>query len=370
MFDELKITTSCYFFILYLIKGSLVKIIKFSFIISVILIIINHKIIIFRKKHKTNYLPSTFTGKYQLSNNYMDFEVKRYQYLLDSALSNILLHNESNETILKYEKPKISVIISVYNREKYIKHTLTSVQNQNMKDIEIIIVDDFSIDNSVKIIQQEIKKDKRIVLYKNDKNMGNLYTKSVGVKMAKGEYVLSLDSDDILLPDNLLNSIYEEAKKKNFDIVEFESIWVKKYRIENNTFIHKLNFELYQPKLSKGFWIKNIDKKPSCFITAKIIKNKIYQKALQLIGEKNLKIRLTKYDDNLIMFIVYTFARSFKHINKYGYLAYRHNDSSSHENDEVKSYNSIIYISFLHKHYNLFKKDYIYLKEIKKYIKY
>ena len=75
---------------------------------------------------------------------------------------------------------------------------MTSVQNQNMKDIEIVIIDDFSVDNSVDIIQKKMMKDKIIVLYKNNKNMRNLYIKSVGIKMAKGEYILSLDFDNIL----------------------------------------------------------------------------------------------------------------------------------------------------------------------------
>ena len=88
-----------------------------------------------------------------------------------------------------------------------------------MEQIEIIFVDDCSSDNSVNIIHQEMEKERRIKLYKNKENMGNMYIKSIGAKNAKGKYIISLDSDDLLLPDDLLNTIYEQATKNKIEVI-------------------------------------------------------------------------------------------------------------------------------------------------------
>ena len=85
-----------------------------------------------------------------------------------------------------FENPKISFIISVFNKEKYLKHFITSIQMQDLKEIETVFVDDASNDKSVKIINNFRKKDKRIKLIKNKNNMGSLYSRAIGGNMAKG----------------------------------------------------------------------------------------------------------------------------------------------------------------------------------------
>ena len=86
------------------------------------------------------------------------------------------------------ENPKITVLIPVYNAQKNIKSTIRSAQNQNMTDIEILIIDDNSKDNSVDIIKQLQDEDQRIRLIKNNENRGTLYTRSIGALNAKGKY--------------------------------------------------------------------------------------------------------------------------------------------------------------------------------------
>ena len=113
-------------------------------------------------------------------------EVSKYLKYIDYAQNGIYLYPQNLE---KIENPKVSIIISIYNREDYVKSAIRSIQNQNMKEIEIIYIDDYSSDNSTKYIKEEQKNDPRIVLYKNKQNMGALYSKSIGVLLAKGEYV-------------------------------------------------------------------------------------------------------------------------------------------------------------------------------------
>ena len=96
----------------------------------------------------------------------------------------------TNERKLNYKhKPKISVIIPIYNGGKYLIYSLASVQRQKMKDIEIIIVDDNSSDNSIKIIRNFMKNDKRIKLITNKVNRKILFCKSIGTLNSKGKYI-------------------------------------------------------------------------------------------------------------------------------------------------------------------------------------
>ena len=86
----------------------------------------------------------------------------------------------NNKTFTEISNPKISVLIPTFNSEKTIKSTLRSIQNQNMTDIEIIIVNDFSTDNSIKIIEEIQKEDPRIKIIHNYRKMGSLYSRSIG----------------------------------------------------------------------------------------------------------------------------------------------------------------------------------------------
>ena len=116
---------------------------------------------------------------------------------------------------------KISIIVPVYNVGKYLKICLDSLVNQNFNlEYQIILVDDCSTDDSLKIIQNYSLKHKNIVLLKNDKNEGPGNTRNKGIKYAEGEYILFLDADDFISLD-ALSIIYDEAKKNNADVVAY-----------------------------------------------------------------------------------------------------------------------------------------------------
>ena len=106
------------------------------------------------------------------------------------------------------EYPKITVIIPVYNSQNSIKLSLTSVLSQNIPEFEIILINDNSSDNSSIIINEMIKCDNRIKVINNHKNMGTLYSRSIGVLNAKGKYIFALDNDDIFLNENIFKKIY------------------------------------------------------------------------------------------------------------------------------------------------------------------
>ena len=113
---------------------------------------------------------------------------------------------------------KVSVIVPVYNTENYLKKCLDSLVNQTLKDIEIIVINDCSTDNSKKILEKYQEKYKNIKLINNPKNKGIGYNRNLGIEKAKGEYISFVDSDDYV-ELNMLDVMYNRAKEEDLDIV-------------------------------------------------------------------------------------------------------------------------------------------------------
>ncbi len=95
------------------------------------------------------------------------------------------------------EQELVSIIIPVYNAERFLNDTINTVQNQTYSNWELLFIDDKSKDDSVKIIETAIKKDKRIKLYKQEKNSGTALARNRGIEEASGKYICFLDADDL-----------------------------------------------------------------------------------------------------------------------------------------------------------------------------
>ncbi|WP_366185708.1 glycosyltransferase family 2 protein [Flavobacterium ovatum] len=113
------------------------------------------------------------------------------------------------------ESSLVSVIIPTFNSQKFIVETIESVQNQSHKNWEIIIVDDASNDNTVRLINQMIQKDSRINLYKLDSNSGTGVARNTALKYVQGRYIAFLDADDLWKTDKL---------KKQLDFLQEQKI--------------------------------------------------------------------------------------------------------------------------------------------------
>lgn len=98
--------------------------------------------------------------------------------------------------ILKKEN-LVSIVMPVYNSEKYIEEAMNSVIDQTYENWELIIIDDGSNDNTIRKIERILIKDNRIRFYKNDKNMGVSATRNRGISLSRGDWIAFLDSDDI-----------------------------------------------------------------------------------------------------------------------------------------------------------------------------
>lgn len=109
---------------------------------------------------------------------------------------------------------KISVIIPVYNVEKYLKECLDSVINQTIKDIEIICINDGSTDSSLELLKEYSEKDNRIVLIDKE-NEGVGKTRNLGIDVAKGDFVIFMDPDDFYMDKDVLEVLYNNAIENN-----------------------------------------------------------------------------------------------------------------------------------------------------------
>ena len=116
--------------------------------------------------------------------------------------------------------PKVSVIIPVYNTEKYLARCIDSVVSQSFDDIEIICINDASTDNSLEVLKMYAKFDNRINIINKQINGGLSVARNIGCSIAKGEYLMFVDSDD-LISTNAVEILYNNAVQNNSDVVLF-----------------------------------------------------------------------------------------------------------------------------------------------------
>ena len=120
------------------------------------------------------------------------------------------------------KKPKVSVVIPVYNVEPYLSECLDSVLSQTLKDLEVICVDDGSDDGSNAILEKYAARDARIkILHRN--HVGVASARNVGLECADGEFIYFLDSDDMLIDRRAFEELHRLAESKRLDMIIFES---------------------------------------------------------------------------------------------------------------------------------------------------
>jgi glycosyltransferase involved in cell wall biosynthesis len=240
---------------------------------------------------------------------------------------------------------------------------LKSLQYQNFKDIEIILVDDFSNDNSTKLIKEFQKKDKRIVLIKNKKNKGTFITRNIGVLFSKGKFLSIPDPDDILSKD-ILYKCYKLGERFNYDIIRF-NIAFENGRLNFNSIINDIeNGPIYQPKLSNYIFYGSQKLRLSdIYIYNKLIKKEVFIKAFNLINKHYLNIYMVYYEDGLINFFIHLSGKSLFFLKKIGYLYLRNNQSvllnKNYKYKQFKAKYLLIYLKlvFEYSKNNQYNKD-------------
>lgn len=317
--------------------------------------------------------------KSQINNDFF-FKINETQNSLESYYNYFNLckslkriNNNKNKRINKY--PFISICIPVYNTEKYIERAVLSIINQSFLDLEIIIVNDFSNDNTLNIIKKLKKEDDRIRIINHNINSGVYNCRVEAALNANGKYILFLDPDDIILNQNLLKYLYIYNSYYNLDIIEF-LVYHKEenknfiYYPKNNNLNHNHNYKnniIYQPDLSDIIFFAPNTKKNK-YINCRTIWNKIYRKELILksieyIGEEYyFNKNLIYADDTILNIINFHFAKNYSNIKIGGYLYNVRSSSMSngfininHRIKQNKSY--FFYCKLLYKYIKDFDKD-------------
>ena len=275
--------------------------------------------------------------------------VLRERNYLDKCFQGILINNQNN--IKLSNEPKITVIIPVYNNENKIKSVIRSAQNQNLEDIEIILVNDFSTDNTLKIIEEMKTEDPRIKIINNDKNKGISYSRSIAVLEAKGKYITNLDQDDFFLDKDVFEKVYKEAENGTYDIVSFMNIDISSYHAKINEiyygkFTNHLNdLIVRQPELAYFSFFKDGHIYFNDIqISGKLFRTQVYKNAINLLGEQRYSTFNIINEDPIVYFAICNAAQSYKYFRKYGLLHLINNPITS--STKVSSENHIEMILF------------------------
>ena len=296
------------------------------------------------------------------------YYVKKYSIIEKILLKGRIYLNKclrgklNRRTYIKFINPRVTVIIPVYNCQNSIRQTINSIQNQKMIDIEIILVNDKSKDDSFKIIENMQKYDKRIKIINNQKNMGTLYSRCIGVLQSKGKYIFPLDNDDMFFDDDVFTFIYEKAYNFNYDIVGFKAIQAESYKarineMRNGCHMHNSNFTILKPNLSLfGISKNNRLKIKEVHIWSKCIKNSIYKKAVNSLGRKRYSFFMSWTEDSSMLFVLFNVAESYRYITKYG--IFRFNRKSSASASMPKSHKLFGEIFFLDVIFDFTKNDF------------
>lgn len=243
-------------------------------------------------------------------------------------------------------KNKISVIIPIYNVEQYLSITLLSIVNQTHKNLEIICVDDCSTDSSLKIVEELAQKDNRIISIKNAKNSGAAITRNNGLKIATGEYIYFIDSDDFIEAD-YLEKMFEAIKTSGADIILNLNI-INEFPDKSSLYVHPTF-----PKVNNSGEV--IDRKSALVNTPWYIWARLYKKAF--LDKNNLEfIDIKACNDFVFHYISHAYLDSMFVFFGSGYHYISRSDSitgvSKKQNNRdlfvIKAYNFI---------YDYFKKN-------------
>ena len=232
----------------------------------------------------------------------------------------------------KVNEPKISIISPIYNKEKYILQFMRSIQNQYFDDIEIVLIDDCSKDNTKKEIEKLQKVDKRIILIKHNNNRGTLMSRNEGSMISKGKYLMFGDPDDLFSNDIFYFS-FKEAEINNYDMIRY-NIYNGNKKIFIDFNVNKFR-KIYQPELSLYLFyglgeLTEID----YFIWNKFIKKDIFISSLKKIDDYYLNQNMIDCEDGLINFMLHRTAKSYYFFKKIGYYYLLNNNSITYKNKE------------------------------------
>lgn len=209
----------------------------------------------------------------------------------------------------------ISVVIPVYNTSSYLARCIDSIFEQDLKDVELIFIDDYSTDNSFEVLNQCLKgrESENLTIVKNPKNLGSGETRNKGISLAKGDYVIFVDSDDYVTSDYF--QVLKNAIESRPDIVVFDmtEIW------SNKTVLKHVDLP-DTPLESVELLLLNKMHNSLC--------NKMFKRSMFLKHDIRITKGLSMFEDKSICFKLFYYAKSQLYIDKSLYFYDRSRENS------------------------------------------
>lgn len=231
------------------------------------------------------------------------------------------------------KNPNISVIIPMYNAERYVEKCLESIINQTYKNIEVIIINDGSTDNSKEICENFAKKDNRIKVITTE-NRGAGSARNTGLEMAKGEYISFIDSDDYIVED-YYERLYSMLQKTNADIA------IGRYkRVYENETMHFINSGEMKEITSREELLELYGEDEDRYINAVLVTNKLFRRSL--FGD-DIRFPIRRLiDDEFIIYKLIDKSRKIVYTDDVMYAYVQSNSSVMRTNfKEQKVYDTI-----------------------------
>lgn len=231
-------------------------------------------------------------------------------------------------------KPKISIIVPVYNAETYIGQSLDSLLNQNYDNLEIIVVDDASIDGSLSVISRYAQADPRIIIISKKHNEGVSLARNAALERVTGDYVLFVDGDDWIEPNTCLVAV-ETAEQHNADVVMWSYIREigiesrpKQIFTENRVFDdNNVREQLYRRMVGAYGEVLSQPENADALCT---VWGKLYRR--EIIEENSIRFfdirKIGTYEDGLFNLEIFRHVRKAVFLNQHWYHYRRNQDNS------------------------------------------
>lgn len=222
--------------------------------------------------------------------------------------------------------PKISVIIPVYNTEKYLEKCLDSITNQTYQDFEIVIINDGSIDNSQKIIDKYLNKYQNKIKCINKENGGLSSARNYGIEVARGDYIIFVDSDDYIRKDlfeQLLPYIQKDIDLVKYKLIKVSEEYKELKRVDGPNFDEVTGEEGFNKLVFNDVLLE-----PAC----------LYLYKRDIFIKNNLRFSENAYHEDFgLVPIILLYAKSIVSINFYGYYYLQANNSITRNEDYTKT---------------------------------
>ena len=246
----------------------------------------------------------------------------------------------------------------IYNGGKYLFYSLRSIQNQKLIDIEIILIDDYSNDNSINIIEKYMKEDPRIRLIKNNKNRKILYSKSIAALNSKGKYIIELDQDDMFIRNDCFSMLYYEAELNDLDLVHIRDFSKNKLLFDFQTKVDDIKDHLVYPQKTNYKMQPFLKNKMFCgnniyLLWGLLIKTDLYKKSIYHLWPIIMNYQIIFHEDYTISFMLIILAKKYKYLNRFAILHLIHPNSISNNfiNNNEYYLSILFFANIMYKYY-------------------